>query len=136
MSSQALERARPKQVGVYATLLLLSGLFMALLGWSASAYYVPAMCLGLLALLLWWGRGGAVFKWVLVANLAAGLVLILTLWLGDRIGLGHAKLDVSGAALLVNLLCGGPLASLLGGLLLSGLRTGRPIFAWFGLRAA
>jgi hypothetical protein len=109
---------------------------MALLGWSASAYYVPAMCLGLLAILLWSGRGGALFKWVLVLNQVAGLVLILVLWLGDRLGLGHAKLDISGVALLVNLLCGGPLAAILGGLMLPGLRGGKRLFNWFNARSA
>jgi len=136
MSSSAIAGTRPTQVRVYSLLLVLSGVFMALLGWSASAYYVPAMCLGLLALLLWSGRGGATFKWVLVANQVAGLVLILALWLGDRIGLGHAKLDVSGVALLVNLLCGGPLAAILGGLMLPGLRSGRRLFTWFSARPA
>ena len=38
----------------------------------------------LLALLLWSGRAGGLFKWVLVLNQVAGLVLILALWLGDR----------------------------------------------------
>ena len=136
MSSSAIAGTRPTQVRVYSLLLVLSGVFMALLGWSASAYYVPAMCLGLLALLLWSGRGGATFKWVLVANQVAGLVLILALWLGDRIGLGHAKLDVSGVALLLNLLCGGPLAAILGGLMLPGLRSGRRLFTWFSARPA
>jgi hypothetical protein len=136
MSSFAIAGTRPTQVRVYSLLLVLGGIFMALLGWSASAYYVPAMCLVLLALLLWSGRAGALFKWVLVLNQVAGLVLILALWLGDRIGLGHAKLDVSGVALLVNLLCGGPLAAILGGLMLPGLRSGRRLFNWFNMRPA
>jgi len=136
MSSSAIAATRPTQVRVYSLLLVLGGVFMALLGWSAGAYYVPAMCLGLLALLLWSGRGGGAFKWVLVLNQMAGLVLILALWLGDRIGLGHAKLDVSGVALLVNLLCGGPLASILGGLMLPGLRSGRRLSTWFSARPA
>jgi hypothetical protein len=136
MKSSAFEGVRPTQVRVYSLLLVLSGIFMALLGWSASAYYVPAMCLGLLALLLWSGRAGPLFKWVLVLNQVAGLVLILALWLGDRIGLGHAKLDISGVALLVNLLCGGPLAAILGALMLPGLRSGRRLFNWFGARPA
>ena len=126
MSSSEFSDARPAQVRVYSLLLALSGIFMALLGWSASAYYVPAMS----------GRGHALFKWVLVANQVAGLVLILTLWLGDRIGLGHAKLDVSGVALLLNLLCGGPLASVLGALMLPALRDGRRLFTWFSARPA
>ncbi len=136
MSNSVISGARPAQVRVYSVLLVLSAILMALLGWSAGAYYVPAMCLALLALLLWSGRGGAFFKWVLVANQVGGLVLILALWLGDRIGLGHAKLDVSGVALLLNLLCGGPLASILGGLMLPGLRDGKRLFSWFNARPA
>jgi len=136
MSSSAIAGPRPTQVRVYSLLLVLAGILMALLGWSASAYYVPAMCLGLLAILLWSGRGGALFKWVLIVNQVAGLVLILVLWLGDRIGLGHAKLDISGVALLVNLLCGGPLAAILGGLMLPGLRGGKGLFNWFNARPA
>jgi|MudIll2142460700_1097286.scaffolds.fasta_scaffold197718_2 hypothetical protein len=136
MSNSATADTRPTQVRVYSVLLLASGIFMALLGWSASAYYVPALCLGLLALLLWSGRGGTLFKWVLVLNQVGGLVLILALWLGDRAGLGHAKLDVSGVALLLNLLCGGPLAAILGALMLPGLRSGKGLFAWFNARPA
>jgi len=136
MSNSATADTRPTQVRVYSVLLLASGIFMALLGWSASAYYVPALCLGLLALLLWSGRGGTLFKWVLVLNQVGGLVLILALWLGDRIGLGHAKLDVSGVALLLNLLCGGPLAAILGALMLPGLRSGKGLSTWFNARTA
>ena len=136
MSSSTFGGTRPTAVRVFSFLLMASGIFMAMLGWSASAYYVPAMCLGLLAVLLWSGRARGWFKWTLVLNQVAGLVLILTLWLGDRVGLGHAKLDVSGVALLVNLLCGGPLASILGGLMLPGLRSGQRLFNWFGARPA
>lgn len=136
MNSSMFGIARPGAVRVFSLLLAVSGIFMALLGWSASAYYVPAVCLGLLAALLWSGRAGGLFKWVLVLNQVAGLVLILALWLGDRIGLGHAKLDISGVALLVNLLCGGPLASVLGGLMLPGMRSGKRLFNWFAARPA
>ena len=136
MGNLTFRDARPTSVRVFSLLLLLGAIFMAMLGWSASAYYVPAICLGLLALLLWSGRAPGLFKWTLVVNQVAGLVLILTLWLGDRIGLGDAKLDVTGVALLVNLLCGGPLASILGGFMLPGLRNGRRMFNWFGARPA
>lgn len=136
MSSSTFSGTRPTAVRVFSFVLVLSGIFMAMLGWSASAYYVPAMCLGLLALLLWSGRARGFFKWTLVLNQVAGLVLILTLWLGDRVGLGHAKLDVSGVALIVNLLCGGPLASIVGGLMLPGLRSGQRLSNWFGARPA
>ncbi len=134
MSEFAMAGARPAQVRVYAVLLILGAVFMALLGWSASAYYVPAMCLALLAVLLWSGRAGGLFKWVLLINQAAGVVLILVLWLGD--GLGDHKLDVSGVALLANLLCGGPIASILGAVMLPGLRAGKRLSGWFSARPA
>lgn len=133
-STQVVAGGRPAQASVFSVLLVLGAIFMALLGWSASAYYVPAFCLVLLAVLLWTGRAGGLFKWVLVVNQVAGLVLVLVLWLGD--GLGVHKLDVSGVALLTNLLCGGPLASILGALMLPGLRAGRGLSAWFGARPA
>jgi hypothetical protein len=107
---------------------------MAALGWSASAYYVPALCLLLQAALLWFGRGFSLFKSILLVNLLSGLALVLVLWLGD--GLGDRKLDVSGAMLLVNLLCGGPLMSAWGGLLLPALRRGTTVFQWFNPRWA
>lgn len=125
-------RRRPGGVKVLAALLAIGSVFMALLGWSASAYYVPALCLLFLAALLWTGRGHRLLKWVVILNLVSGSILVLVLWLGD--GLGARKLDVSGAMLLVNLLCGGPLASLLGGALLWALRPGHPVSGWFGLR--
>jgi len=136
MSSPTFGIARPAAVRAFSLLLAASGIFMAMLGWSASAYYVPALCLGLLAALLWSGRAGGLFRWVLVLNQVAGLTLVLALWLGDRVGLGHAKLDISGVALLVNLLCGGPLASVLGGLMLPGMRSGKRLFNWFAARPA
>ncbi len=126
--------ARPTSVRVCAALLLASALFMALLGWSASAYYVPALCLALQALLLWSGRAYGLVKGIVLANLLSGTALILVLWLGD--GLGARKLDVSGALLLANLLTGGPLMGIVGGALLPGLRRGRRLFQWFNPRMA
>ena len=126
--------ARPKAVKAYAVLLLLSAVFMALLGWSASAYYVPAACLLLQAALLWSGRAYGLFKWILVVNQVAGLALILVLWLGD--GLGSLKLDIAGVMLLLNLLCGGPLMAIWGGAMLPALRRGKGLFHWFNPRLA
>ncbi|NJD31550.1 MAG: hypothetical protein FIB04_06660 [Gammaproteobacteria bacterium] len=134
MSDLDLPGSRPTAVKVYAALLVLSAIFMALLGWSASAYYFPAACLLLQALLLWSGKGQALFKWIVLVNQLSGLVLILVLWLGD--GLGRAKLDISGVALLVNLLCGGPLMAIWGGAMLPGLRRGRRLFRWFNPQTA
>ena len=57
MRDTALAGARPAAVKAYAVLLLLSVVFMALLGWSASAYYVPAACLLLQAMLLHGSHG-------------------------------------------------------------------------------
>ena len=134
MRDTALAGARPTAVKAYAVLLLLSAVFMALLGWSASAYYVPAACLLLQALLLWSGRAYGLFKWILVVNQVAGLVLILVLWLGD--GLGSLKLDIAGVMLLLNLLCGGPLMAIWGGVMLLALRQGKGLFHWFNPRLA
>jgi len=126
--------SRPTSVRVYAVLLALSAIFMALLGWSASAYYVPAACLLLGSLLLWRGRGYGLFKWILLVNQLSGLVLILVLWLGD--GLGTTKLDVAGVALLLNLLCGGPLMAIWGAAILPALRRGKALFQWFNPQPA
>jgi len=125
---------RPKTVQAYAVLLLLSAVFMALLGWSASAYYVPAACLLLQAVLLWSGRAYGLFKWILIVNQVAGLVLILVLWLGE--GLGSLKLDIAGVMLLLNLLCGGPLMAVWGGAMLPALRRGKRLFQWFNPQPA
>jgi len=126
--------SRPAAVKVSVGVLVASALVMAALGWSASAYYVPALCLLLQAALLWSGRGFGVFRSILLVNLLSGLALVLVLWLGD--GLGSRKLDVSGAMLLVHLLCGGPLMAAWGGLLLPALRRGTSVFQWFNPRWA
>jgi hypothetical protein len=126
--------ARPAAVRAYAVLLVLSAIFMAALGWSASAYYVPALCLLLQALLLWFGRGYRLFKWILLVNQVSGLLLILVLWLGD--GLGTTKLDIAGVMLLLHLLCGGPLMAIWGGAILPALRRGKRLFQWFNAQPA
>jgi hypothetical protein len=126
--------SRPAAVRAYTVLLVLSAIFMAALGWSASAYYVPALCLLLQALLLWFGRGYGLFKWVLLVNQVSGLLLILVLWLGD--GLGTTKLDIAGVMLLLHLLCGGPLMALWGGAILPALRRGKRLFQWFNAQPA
>jgi hypothetical protein len=134
MNTFATPGSRPTAVRIYTALLVLSAIFMALLGWSASAYYVPAACLLLQALLLWRGRGYGLFKWTLLVNQASGLVLILVLWLGD--GLGATKLDIAGVMLLLNLLCGGPLMVIWGGAILPTMRKGKRLFLWFNPQRA
>lgn len=123
------EPSRPRMVKVHAALLLAAALLMALIGWSANAYFVPALCLLLQALLLWRGRSFGLFRWIIVVNQVSGLILILVLWLGD--GLGDSKLDIAGVMLLVNLLCGGPLMSILAVAILPALHKGRRLFDWF-----
>lgn len=125
---------RPTQATLFAATLLLSSLFMAFMGMSAMGYYVPAVCLLVQAVLLWRGRAFKFFEWVMLLNQISGLVLILMLWLGD--GLGDLKLDIAGAMLLINLLCGGPLMSLLSIAILGSLRLSKPLPAWFHARAA
>jgi hypothetical protein len=134
MRDTGLPGVRPTAVKAYAVILLLSAALMALLGWSASAYYVPAACLLLQAVLLWSGKAYGLFKWILVLNQVAGLVLILVLWLGD--GLGSLKLDIAGVMLLLNLLCGGPLMAVWGVPMLPALRPGKWLFRWFSPRLA
>jgi hypothetical protein len=125
---------RPGLVKIHAALLLVAAALMALIGWSASAYFVPALCLLLQALLLWRGRGFGLFRWIIVVNQVSGLILILVLWLGD--GLGDTKLDIAGVMLLANLLCGGPLMSILAVAILPALHKGRRLFDWFHPQAA
>jgi len=120
---------RPTLVKAHAMLLVTSAALMALIGWSASGYFMPALCLLLQAGLLWRGRGYALFTWILVVNQASGLGLVLVLWLGGS--LGDLRLDLAGAMLLLNLLAGGPLLSLLALGLLPSLHRGRRLFSWF-----
>jgi streptogramin lyase len=134
MSPSQRAGARPAIAGAHAMLLLLSAVFMALLGASASAYYVPAACLVFLAVLLWTGRVFALFQGIALANQASGLLLVLVLWLGGP--LGERKLDVAGALLLVHLLCGGPLLTIWTAPILPALLRGRCAFGWFRTAAA
>jgi len=122
-------RNRPLQATVLALLLFLSGLFMAWLGTMANAYFVPAACLVVHAIVLLRGRGLRYFEGVMLANQLSGLVLVAVLWLGD--GLGDLKLDIAGVMLLANLLCGGPLMSVLAVPLLGALRFGKDLPGWF-----
>jgi hypothetical protein len=120
---------RPFQAKLFAFLLFLSSLATGFVGLAANGYLVPALCLLIMAVLLWFGRGRIFLSSVIALNLASGLVLILALWAGGA--LGYAKLDLAGAALLCNLLCGGPLMSMLGAPLLMSLRAGKTLPAWF-----
>ncbi|MFI4930118.1 MAG: carboxypeptidase regulatory-like domain-containing protein, partial [Burkholderiales bacterium] len=122
---------RPPQATVYAVLFVVSAACMAAIGVSASAYFVPAICLLLAAWLVWSGRGLKGFNAILMLNQLTAVVLILVLWLGD--GLGQAKLNISGLALLGNLLTGGPLMGVLGLPLLVKLRFGKSLKDWFGV---
>jgi hypothetical protein len=127
-------RRLPASVKSYCALLIGCAFFMALLGWSASGYYVTALYLALQALLLWRARGHAFFKGTIVINQISGLVLILVLWLGD--GLGPTKLDISGAMLLLNVLCGGPLMGILAVPLMHSMKKGHRLYQWFHPNAA
>ncbi len=129
MTSAASLSTRPLTVTLFAGLLVLAALFMIWLGTMAAGYYVPALALLVEAALLWRGQGRKLFEGVLAINQAAGLLMILDLWLGG--GLGDLKLDVSGVLLLVNLAFGGPLLSLLALPLLALLRFGHATPAWF-----
>lgn len=120
---------RPLPVKVFTALLIMSAALMTLLGISASAYFVPALCLALQGVLLWHGRGFPAFKWIILLNQLSALVLILVLGLGD--GLGDTKLDIAGVMLLLNLLCGGPLMSVFAVPIMPALHRGKRLFVWF-----
>lgn len=125
---------RPIQTKVFAPLFIISAAIMAMLGWSASAYYVPALCLLLQAALLWQGRAFGLFRGIMILNQLSGLVLILVLWLGT--GLGDTKLDIAGVMLLANLLFGGPLMAIFAIPLLPALHKGKHLFQWFHPQSA
>ena len=121
---------RPLQAVVYTLLFLLSGIFMALLGMSASAYYYSAACLILQALLIWTGSGYKPFKRILELNQLSGMLLILTLCFGDALHL--PKLDIAGVMLLTNVFTGGPLMSILATPVLASLLLKNQLPLWFG----
>jgi hypothetical protein len=110
-------------------LLAISGVATGYFGLSANGYLVPAACLFMMAALAWSGAAQALFKGVLVVNLAAGAVLVLVLAFGAP--LCDRKLDISGVALLANLLTGGPLLGLLALPLIFFLREGKSLSRWF-----
>ena len=121
--------ARPLLVRLLTALLIVSALLTGWVGLSAFGYLIPAFTLAMLAVLLWFARFGAVVKWVTIANVASGLLLIFVLAFGGF--LGQRKLDVSGVALLTNLAMGGPLLALFAGPIVLGFRPGRALTAWF-----
>jgi hypothetical protein len=121
--------ARPLLVKLLTAALIVSALLTGWVGLSAFGYLVPAFTLAVLAVLLWLARFGTVLKWVTIANVASGLLLVLVLAFGEF--LGQRKLDVSGVALLTNLASGGPLLSLLAGPIVAAFRPGRTLTTWF-----
>ncbi len=123
-------KKRPFQAGLYAALFLTSGIFMALLAMSASAYYYSAAALVLQAALIWSGRGYMPFKRILELNQLSGLILIVVLACGDALHL--PKLDIAGVALLTNVFTGGPLMSVLAIPILASLLFKNVLPLWFG----
>jgi|CXWL01.1.fsa_nt_gi hypothetical protein len=113
-------KSRPVAVTAFTVLAIIAGLLTGYFGLSAAGYLVPAATLLLVAALAWFGRWHRVVAGVLIANLVSGLLLVLMLAFGS--GLGDTKLDISGVALLVNLLTGGPLLGLISGPLLLHMR--------------
>lgn len=124
---------RPGSARLNALLMVVLALLLGYFGLSANGYTVPAAIAVILAVLLWLGRAGRIFKAAVLVNLMSGTLLVLVLAFGDF--LGDSKLDVSGVSLLINLMSGGPAVALLAPALLLGLRRGKPLHAWFN-RAA
>lgn len=123
---------RPLSANLFATLLVLAALATGYVGLSAYGYLVPAATLLLLALLIWLGRGRRFFIAIVVTNLMSELISDLVLLLGD--GLGAYKLDLSGVAMLINLLVGGPLLLVLSIPLLATLWLSPYLRRWMNAR--
>lgn len=128
--------SRPALASLASALLAAGGLFMIWLGTMATAYYVPGLCLLLLAALLWSGRGLRTFKAVLLINQVSAVLLLVLLLTGVADALHLPKLDLAGAMLLLNLLTGGPVAGVLSIPLLLSLHFRRTLPDWFGRHAA
>jgi len=122
-------KIRPGVVWIFVIAMAAGAFLTGYFGLSANGYLVPALTLLMMAVFLWLGKLGKVIKAITLTNLASGSLLVLVLAGGEF--LGDHKLDVSGAALLVNLLCGGPLLSLIAPALLLGLRSGTSLTRWF-----
>lgn len=122
-------KVRPGIARLFALAMLIGSVLTGFVGLSANGYLVPAAILLAMAVLLWLGKFGRLFKGIAIANLASGALLVLTLAFGDF--LGTHKLDVSGVSLLINLLTGGPLLGLIAPGLLLGLRQGKTLAQWF-----
>jgi hypothetical protein len=109
-------KPRPITVTIFTVVLAVAGLLTGCIGLSAAGYLVPAAALFALAALHWFGRFPRFVAGALIVNLSSGLLLVLVLAFGAV--LGARKLDVTGVALLVNLLTGGPLLGVIAGPLL------------------
>lgn len=121
---------RPPLAAGLAVAFAASAVAMALIGMSASAYYVPSAVLLGLAALQWFGAGLAWMRGVLWCNLGTGSVLIVVLAVGDALGL--PKLDIAGAMLVGNLLSGGPLGAVCAVPWLLIAARSQTMRAWFG----
>ena len=120
---------RPGAARMLSGVLLMLALLVGYFGLSANGYLVPAAVAIAMAVLLWLGKAGRLFKTVTLINLISGSLLVLVLAFGDF--LGDRKLDISGVSLLVNLLTGGPALALVAPALVLGLRHGKPLHTWF-----
>ncbi|MBV8665770.1 MAG: hypothetical protein JO269_04725 [Burkholderiaceae bacterium] len=123
------DRIRPVSATVCAVLLAVSAIVMIYMGTYASAYYAPAVCLLWEAVLLWRGAARKLFERVLQLNQLTGIILILTLWLGDTLHL--PKLDIAGVMLIGNMASGGPLMAVLAIPLLASFHFSKTLPDWF-----
>jgi hypothetical protein len=115
---------------LFTALFVLAALATGYVGLRALGFLVPAACLLLEGVLLWFGRGRSTFTGIMLLNLFSGLLMVLVIGLGD--GLGRYKLDISGMAMLVNVATGGPLMGLIAPPLIAALRFGTSLPNWFG----
>jgi hypothetical protein len=127
--------ARPFQVTLFSLLLFLSAVFMLFLGTSASAYYLPSVCLLITAYCLISARNAALFKTILVLNQITAIVLIgFIAYRKIMLPAEEMTLSISAVALIGNLVFGGPFLGVLSIPLLLQLSFGQTLSTWFNSR--
>lgn len=127
---------RPFSAQLFTLLCFAAALFTLWLGTMASAYYFCSICLLISAWSLWTARCYPLFKWILLLNQLTSLILIVAIaWRKLALPEEQFSLQLSGVALVGNLLFGGPFLALLSIPLLNMLFVGKTLPAWFTSRA-
>lgn len=122
---------RPIQVIVFSILLFISAIFMLYLGTMASAYSLMSITLFMAAYSLWNAWKSNILKIILILNQVSALALIILIaYRKIALPIEEVTLDLSGLALVINIIVGGPFMGILSGILLTMMKDGKPITVW------